>query len=301
VKRNSIEEAVGKRSKPCDLSPTLLVLLMCAVFSNDKSDRCKRDMARITGTESTMSCHVYTVDTRAPEGTNGRRHIAADLNTISDKTITHILTLPSGRKFEEITLDYCWCENAYYSERISASFFHKIAYFALDAVDTDWFYLFAMHCLFHCKTFESRVQLRRIFSSLEFVDMKSAGKIISMVKGHDSLSVYEIEKTGKGVNQLERIGASMASVITELSSTGDLSNRKDVHSFVSDILQGCQLESMKLFVLKCSLLVSHPIGLCSISKDCHAVLTAGTLPIALFSIFLNNSRPRHVQLGGLST
>jgi hypothetical protein len=61
------------------------------------------------------------------------------------------------------------------------------------------------------------------------------------------------KKKGKGVNQLEKISAPMASVKSELSpTTGAVSNRKFVLGFVSNILQGCPLESMKRIRLQLS-------------------------------------------------
>jgi hypothetical protein len=102
-------QGIAKRSKPSDKTPSLLVLLLCAVYSNEQSARYRRGMTRIAGTECTTACHVYMVDTRRPESTKESRHIEANLNTISDQTIAYILALTSGRKFQEITLDYCWC------------------------------------------------------------------------------------------------------------------------------------------------------------------------------------------------
>jgi hypothetical protein len=55
---------------------------------------------------------------------------------------------------------------------------------------------------------------------------------------------------GKGAHQLEKISASIASVVNELSSTGAVSNRKDVHGLVSDTLQGRPLESIKMIRYK---------------------------------------------------
>jgi hypothetical protein len=81
-------------------------------------------MARIAGTAFTTSCQVYTVDARKPDRTNESQQTEADLNTISDQAIVRIIVLNSGHKFEEITLNYCSCENAYHSDRIKASFFH---------------------------------------------------------------------------------------------------------------------------------------------------------------------------------
>jgi hypothetical protein len=207
-------------------------------------------MARIAGTERTTPCQVFTVDLRKPELTNDSRHIAADLNSISDQTIDKILVLTSGRKFEEITLDYCWCENAYYADRIRASFFHNsLPLLSNLLTDTGSIFLPSIPW-FILKTYEARVGLRGIFKNMEFLDMETAGEVVAIVKGHDSISATEMEDLGKGANQLEKICATMVSVKSQVASTSAANERRCLETFVTSILQGRPLESIKLIRLQ---------------------------------------------------
>jgi hypothetical protein len=40
--------------------------------------------------------------------------------------------------------------------------------------------------------------LKRLFKSVEFLKLESAGEILSVVKGHDSTSAVKMEKNGEG-------------------------------------------------------------------------------------------------------
>jgi hypothetical protein len=102
---------------------------------------------------------------------------------------------------------------------------------------------------FVAKTYESRAELKRVFKLVEFLDLETAGQLVSVVRGHNSISVFELEKMGKPKYQLKKISASMASVKSQLSSTGALSESKGLHGFVNKILQGRPLESMKMIQL----------------------------------------------------
>ena len=80
--------------------------------------------------------------------------------------------------------------------------------------------------------------------------METARKVVIIVRGHDSISAIEMENLGKGVNQLEKIRASMASLKSQLSSTGAADQGRLMKSYVSNILQGRPLESIKMICLQ---------------------------------------------------
>jgi hypothetical protein len=181
---------------------------------------------------------------------NDSRHIAADLNSISDQTINKIMVLTLGRKFEEITLDYCWCENAYYADRIRASFFHNsLPLLSKLLTETGSIFLPSIPW-FILQTYKARVELNSLFKNVEFVDLETARKVVAIVKGHDSITATAMEELGKGANQLEKIRASMASVKSQVASTSAANERRCLENYVSNILQGRPLESIKLIRLQ---------------------------------------------------
>jgi hypothetical protein len=226
------------------------VLLLCVVFSSERTRRYKRDMRRIIATETICDCKVYTMDRLSPPMMNPERHISVDLNHISQETIDGVLLLTGGSRFQEVTLDFCWCQSAYYSTRISPSFFSKSLSFIRQLLTGDGSIFLPCIPSFVARTYENRANLRLDFEPVEFLDLNDVREMVQLVKGHESIPDTEWLELEKKPDQLGDIATTLLSVQGQLSPTGPSSDGKGLKEYIESILRDRKLSEMKMIQLR---------------------------------------------------
>ncbi len=193
---------------------------------------------------------MYTIDLLQPEGTNQSRHTQADLSKISEKTIERIIQQTNGTKFHEISLDFCWCENSYYSERMKESFFNcSLPLLSKLLTDTGSIFLPFIPC-FIARTYAYRFHLQKSFKEVKYLNLETVRQNVSIVKGHESVSHNVMGQLGKESKQLDRIQTSITAVHSELSPTGALMEKKQLNKYIMSILLGRTIETMKMIRLQ---------------------------------------------------
>jgi hypothetical protein len=112
---------------------------------------------------------------------------------------------------------------------------------------------------FIVRTYEHRQELSKTFKEVKFLSLQAIRSDILIVRGHESVPDHEMRLLGKQPNQLDNIKTTMSAVESGLSSTGPLMEKKNLKRFVLSILNGREVEEMKM--IRFELLREEHVGI----------------------------------------
>jgi hypothetical protein len=165
-------------------------------------------------------------------------------------TIEKVQRLADGKLFQEVTLDFCWCQVAYYREKILSTFYlMSQPLFAKLLSSTGSVFLPATPS-FIAKIYEYKEGLRKNYCEPEFLDGDEVREHVFLVKGHLTIFVSDLDILGKKDDQLAKICTTLQQVNSELSSTGPPGQKERLQRFLATILLDRPLESMKMLRLR---------------------------------------------------
>jgi hypothetical protein len=181
---------------------------------------------------------------------NADRHVGVDLNAISQKTMDKVQRLAGGQQFQEVTFDFCWCQDAYYREKIKSSFHLNSSPLISKLLSRDGSVFFPSTPCFIARIFKNQDCLSKDYCKVEFLDANEVRDHVLRVRGHLSIPVSGMKELDKPDDPLGKISTTLQQVAGELLSTGSSNKKSALHSYLASILFDRSLESMKMLRLR---------------------------------------------------